>query len=92
MAGEKPCPERKAMRTKAILITVLGIGLSLGTCLAADMPELKDQRDRDSYSLGYQYGETFKKQGIDIDMDLFTRAARSEVRTGETDTPARPGG
>ncbi len=41
--------------------------------LAEDKPQLKDQKDKASYSIGYDIGETFKKQNVDLNPDaLFT--------------------
>ena len=41
--------------------------------LAQDKPQLKDQKDKASYSIGYDIGETFKKQNVDLNADvLFT--------------------
>ena len=36
--------------------------------LRAKKNELKDQRDKESYSLGYQFGKKLKKQGVDINI------------------------
>jgi len=43
-----------------------------GVCSAAEQLELKDQKAKDSYSLGFQYGEAFKKQAMDIDLKVFS--------------------
>jgi len=40
---------------------------SLG--LAQDKPQLKDQKDKASYSIGYDIGDTFKKQKIELNVD-----------------------
>lgn len=61
---------------KKTLLTILAVALLAGAGWAGEKPELKDQKQKDSYSLGYQYGETFKKQGIDIDLEIFTGAMR----------------
>lgn len=37
--------------------------------LAQDKAQLKDQKDKASYSIGYDIGETFKKQNIDLNPD-----------------------
>jgi FKBP-type peptidyl-prolyl cis-trans isomerase FklB len=37
--------------------------------LAQDKPQLKDQKDKASYSIGYDIGESFKKQKIDLNID-----------------------
>jgi FKBP-type peptidyl-prolyl cis-trans isomerase len=38
---------------------------------AAESPELKDLKDRESYSLGYQFGQSLKYQGLDINMEVY---------------------
>jgi FKBP-type peptidyl-prolyl cis-trans isomerase FklB len=57
---------------KHCLAAILGIILLSGLCFGADRPELKDQRDRESYSLGYQFGKNLKTQGLDLSMDVYT--------------------
>ena len=53
---------------KRLIICFGAIGIaSLG--LAQDKPELKDQKDKASYSIGYDIGDTFKKQKIDLNVD-----------------------
>ena len=53
---------------------------SLG--LAQDKPQLKDQKDKASYSIGYDIGETFKKQKIDLNTDTFI-AGLKEAMSGK---------
>jgi FKBP-type peptidyl-prolyl cis-trans isomerase FklB len=68
---------------KYVLMTLLGVGLSLSICFAGDKPALKDQKERDSYSLGYKYGETFKKQGMEIDLEVFSAGFRDATGGNE---------
>jgi len=56
---------------KRVFTAFAGAVLLLGVCFAGEQPELKDQKAKDSYSLGYQYGEAFKKQAMDIDLEVF---------------------
>lgn len=37
--------------------------------LAQDKPQLKDQKDKASYSIGHDIGSTFKKQNVDLNPD-----------------------
>jgi FKBP-type peptidyl-prolyl cis-trans isomerase FklB len=57
---------------KHCLAAIIGIILLSGLCFGADRPELKDQRDRESYSLGYQFGKNLKTQGLDLNTDVYT--------------------
>ena len=58
---------------------VLGVVLSLGVSFAGDKLELKDQDQKESYTLGYKSGENFLKQGIDIDADAFSAGFRDAI-------------
>ena len=60
---------------------ILGFGFLLtgAFCFAAEKPELKDQKDKESYSLGYQFGQTMKYQGMDINMDLYNSGIRDAL-------------
>ena len=64
---------------KHILAAIVSIGFLFGVCSAADKLELKDQKDKESYSLGYQFGETLKMQGLDINLDVYTSAIRDAL-------------
>jgi len=57
---------------KRVLTTFISVVLLFGVCSAAEQLELKDQKAKDSYSLGFQYGEAFKKQAMDIDLKVFS--------------------
>ena len=64
---------------KHILAAVVSIGLLFGVCSAADKLELKDQKDKESYSLGYQFGMSLKMQGVDINLDAYASAIRDAL-------------
>src|SRR6478672_8275307 len=51
------------------LIICLGAVCIASLGLAQDKAQLKDQKDKASYSIGYDIGETFKKQKIDLNPD-----------------------
>jgi FKBP-type peptidyl-prolyl cis-trans isomerase FklB len=51
------------------LIICLGAVCIASIGLAQDKPQLKDQKDKASYSIGYDIGETFKKQKIELNID-----------------------
>lgn len=54
---------------------------SLG--LAQDKPQLKDQKDKASYSIGYDIGETFKKQKIEINIDTMVTGLKDALAAKE---------
>jgi FKBP-type peptidyl-prolyl cis-trans isomerase FklB len=64
---------------KQLLAAILSVGFFFGVCQAADKVELKDQKDKESYSLGYQFGETLKMQGIDLNLDVYISALRDAL-------------
>lgn len=53
------------MRTLTTTVLVL-LSLSLTSADAADALKLEDETERTSYSLGYQIGGDFKRQGVEI--------------------------
>jgi FKBP-type peptidyl-prolyl cis-trans isomerase FklB len=55
----------------AVCITSIG--------LAEDKPQLKDQKDKASYSIGYDIGETFKKQKIELNVDALVAGLKEAV-------------
>jgi FKBP-type peptidyl-prolyl cis-trans isomerase FklB len=52
------------------LIICLGAFCIASLGLAQDKPQLKDQKDKASYSIGYDIGETFKKQNVELNPDM----------------------
>jgi FKBP-type peptidyl-prolyl cis-trans isomerase FklB len=53
---------------KRLIICLTAVALT-SICLAQDKPQLKDQKDKASYSIGYDIGSTFKKQNIELNTD-----------------------
>jgi FKBP-type peptidyl-prolyl cis-trans isomerase FklB len=53
---------------KRLIICLTSVCLT-SICLAQDKPQLKDQKDKASYSIGYDIGSTFKKQNIELNND-----------------------
>ena len=51
------------------LIICLGAVCIASIGLAQDKAQLKDQKDKASYSIGYDIGETFKKQKVELNPD-----------------------
>jgi FKBP-type peptidyl-prolyl cis-trans isomerase FklB len=60
------------MVIKRFLLPVLGGSLLATIGVADDQPQL-DEADRISYSVGYQMGEDFKKQGVELRPDTLKR-------------------
>jgi len=64
---------------KYVLATILNITLLFSFCFAADKLEMKDQKDKESYSLGYQFGQSAKSQGLDINLELYASGVRDSL-------------
>ena len=62
-----------------VLTGILSIGLLFTNCFAGEKPELKDQRDKESYSLGYQFGQGLKAQGLDLNLEVYTSGIRDAL-------------
>ncbi len=61
---------------KYLLTTLLGIAFLFSVCHAQQKLELKDQKDKESYSLGYQFGQSLKSQGVNINLDIYGSGIR----------------
>ncbi len=53
--------------------------LFLGVGFAADKPEVKEEKDKVSYSVGYQVGGDFKRQGVDLNPDLMVKGVQDAM-------------
>ena len=61
---------------KYVLTVVFCFVLLSGVCTAADKPAFESQKDKESYSIGYQIGADFKKQGVDLNMDVLLQGMK----------------
>lgn len=52
---------------KSYVISTLAVGLMVATVSAQEKPDLKDTKQRASYSIGADIGNNFKRQGIEIE-------------------------
>jgi FKBP-type peptidyl-prolyl cis-trans isomerase len=53
--------------------------LFVGVCRADDKLELKTRREKESYTLGFRFGESLKKQQMEIDLNIYTAAIRDSL-------------
>jgi FKBP-type peptidyl-prolyl cis-trans isomerase FklB len=65
---------------KYVLATILSIGVASTLCFAGEKPELKNQKDKESYSLGFQFGQSVKGQGLDINLEVYTSGIQDALR------------
>jgi len=54
--------------------------LFLGVGFAAEKPEMKGENDRVSYSVGYQVGGDFKRQGVELNPDLLVKGIQDAMK------------
>jgi len=64
---------------KYLLITLLSIAFLFSVCHAEEKLQLKEQKDKESYSLGYQFGQSLKSQGVDINLDIYASGIRDAL-------------
>jgi FKBP-type peptidyl-prolyl cis-trans isomerase FklB len=64
---------------KYLLTIILSIMFLFSVCLAQEKLELNDQRAKESYSLGYQFGQSLKFQGVDINHDVYTSGIKDAL-------------
>jgi len=70
-------------KMKLHLICALMTGLVAGSVFAQDKPDLKDPKQKVSYSIGADMGANFKRQGIDIDTKALA-AGITDALAGKT--------
>jgi FKBP-type peptidyl-prolyl cis-trans isomerase FklB len=63
---------------KRLIICASAVCLA-SICLAQDKPQLKDQKDKASYSIGYDIGATFKKQNVELNVDALFAGLKEGV-------------
>ena len=60
-------------------MVAIGFLFTSAFCFAGEKPELKDQKDKESYSLGYQFGQAMKAQGVHISLEAYTSGVRDAL-------------
>ncbi|UCD46411.1 MAG: FKBP-type peptidyl-prolyl cis-trans isomerase [Deltaproteobacteria bacterium] len=64
---------------KKVIIAAIIAVLSAGLCLAAEKPEPKSENDKISYSVGYQVGGDFKRQGVELNPNLLVKGVQDAM-------------
>jgi FKBP-type peptidyl-prolyl cis-trans isomerase FklB len=62
---------------------VLVVAFLSGICFAGEKPELKGEKEKINYSIGYQLGGDLKRQGVGLDPDLLLKGIRDAVGGAE---------
>jgi FKBP-type peptidyl-prolyl cis-trans isomerase FklB len=68
---------------KKVFIGCLGLILMSGIGFAADRAEPKDEMERINYSIGYQIGGDFQRQGWKLDSEMLTQGIRDAVERAD---------
>lgn len=68
---------------------VLGLGFLAVQASAEEAPVLKTQRDVQSYGIGVNIAKSFKRDEVDIDMDLLVRGMKDVMAGNELLMPER---
>jgi FKBP-type peptidyl-prolyl cis-trans isomerase FklB len=69
---------------KLRLIAVLGLVLLASYAYAGENIELKDQKDKVSYSIGMNIGNNLKKQSIEVSPDILLQGIKDALSGGKT--------
>jgi len=64
---------------KRVATLVVAAGFLCGIAFAGDPPEVKTDKDKISYSVGYQVGGDFKRQGAEINPDMMLQGIRDAL-------------
>lgn len=68
--------------TSGGVVVVFGIVLVANTVFASETSELKTPKEKVSYAIGMEMGNSLKKNGVDVNPDLLTKAIK-DVLTGQ---------
>jgi len=68
---------------KNIILAIFSVVLVSAPCYAGENQVIKEDRDRISYSLGYQIGVDFKQQNMDIDAAALLKGVEDSLAEGE---------
>ncbi len=64
---------------KTIIFCLLGVLLLFSVAMAAERQKPDNPKDKESYSLGYQFGQSLKQQGLEINLDVYTAGVRDAL-------------
>ena len=62
------------------LLTMAVIAILMSNlCLAEEKPDLKDEKAKVNYSVGYQIGGDFKRQGVEINPEVLVKGIQDAL-------------
>jgi len=69
---------------KTFVITAVALSFALAAFAEDKPPQLKDLKDRASYSIGLNVGFNMKRQNVDINQDAFIAGFKDAITPGKT--------
>ncbi len=75
-------PNRKWILAAAMALVTTTVAVAQDTATTGTEP--KTDKDKFSYALGMNFGENFRKQGLEIDPAIFSKAFADAFSTGKT--------
>ena len=72
------------MAHRKLILPAAIVLLASFAAAAQDAPELKTDKDKFSYALGMNFGEQFKKQGLELDPAVFAKAFAESFNGSKT--------
>jgi FKBP-type peptidyl-prolyl cis-trans isomerase FklB len=84
LMNESKKRRQDAMRNIFFIGIILGLFLLAGTAYPDEQAELKGQKERLSYSLGFYFGSNLKRDEIDIDMDILLKGIKDSLSGNKT--------
>ncbi len=69
---------------KILLLTLLSLSFTLSAAVAKEQPKLDTLKEKTSYFIGRQIGDSLKKSGLEIDIDIFATSV-AETLGGSPD-------
>lgn len=64
---------------KTFLLAIVGLSFSTTTCLAESKLTLESENEKINYSVGYQIGGDFKRQGVEMDEQAIVKGIRDAL-------------
>ncbi|UCF03320.1 MAG: FKBP-type peptidyl-prolyl cis-trans isomerase [Deltaproteobacteria bacterium] len=75
---------KRRFGTRIFPVVAVGLGLLLSSCSTEEKIELKDDKAKESYSVGYQFGENLKKMKTDLDAEVLSAAIQDALSGKES--------
>ena len=75
---------KRSFRSRYLPIVIISLGLTLSFCAKEEKIELKDDKAKESYSVGYQFGQNLKKLEADLDPEVLSAAIRDGLSGKES--------